>query len=498
MEWQREIPVSTTVGEAYRLLRRIGHGLHGTVFEAQEQRLGRRCVIKVMNHTASSAEALARFHSQAEIASRLVHPNLVQVFDFGTAPAGEPFLVMEYLEGEDLARRQRRFGRFPPPVIAHMVRQIADGLAALHAEGLAHLALKPTNVFVIPGYDGEPDFVKVLDFGTAQIENARTLDHPAMVQDTLPYVSPEQAGGNMDPQHGLDARADQFSLACITWEMLTGRAPFGGKDPTALLYQIVYEDPLPITDLSLQLPPGVMQVLARALDKRREHRFENVLQFAEALEQVTGPLILAPPAAPLPQALVQTSHASEPVFLPGLHHRGAEAPRRPTAAAAPRVTRGHGRRGPPMPHDPGGHPAHAQHPGLEQGPPGVEHDYAHVPPPVQITPRPSRRWLLVGALPVVASLGIFVHWSSTRRRAQRTGEIDLERAASEGAGEPGAQGAPQGDTPGAAPGMGPEIVQLAPANPVPQDPRVLRAKARKARRAALRSKAKARRVKAPR
>jgi serine/threonine-protein kinase len=484
MEWQREIPVSTTVGEAYRLLRRIGHGLHGTVYEAQEQRLGRRCVIKVMNTSASSAEALARFHSQAEIATRLVHPHLVQVHDFGTAPGGEPFLVMEYLEGEDLARRQRRFGRFPPPFIAHIVKQIAMGLAALHAEGLAHLALKPTNVFVIPGNQHDPDFVKVLDFGTAQIENARTLDHPTMVEDTLPYVSPEQAGGSPEP---LDARADQFALACIAWEMLTGRAPFGGKDPTALLYQIVYEDPLPITDLSLQLPPGLMQVLARGMDKRREHRFENILMFAEAFEQVTGPLVVAPPPAPLPQPLVQPSHASEPVFLPGLHHRGAEPPRRPTAPAGPRQTRTHDRRGQPPPVPMQQMPPEYQQP--EVGPP-IDH-YAHVPPPVQVTPRPSRRWLLVGALPVAASIGLFVHWTSSRRKAQREADVDVERTTTTGA-------APTAAAPAAAPGMGPEIVQLPTPAPDPKDARLRGKAARRARRAALRSKAKARRVKAPR
>jgi serine/threonine-protein kinase len=169
-------------------------------------RLNKRVAIKLMSRDlAANREALARFHREAEITSHLGHPHLVTVIDFGTAESGEPYLVMEYLEGEDLDHRLRRVGRMPIEAVVHVVRQVASALNAAHDQGVVHRDLKPGNVFLVQ-IPGEPDFVKVLDFGISKMKAARTqLTSASAVMGTPNYMSPEQATGMIDD---IDHRAD--------------------------------------------------------------------------------------------------------------------------------------------------------------------------------------------------------------------------------------------------------------------------------------------------
>ena len=336
MERLQQLPVGTTVSDAYRLVRRIGEGALGTVYEATPLGRGKRCAVKVLHGAiAESVGDLARFHSQAEMASRLQDPNLVRVLDFGTVDTGQPYLAMEYLDGEDLASRLARVGRIKPPSVTYILKQVALALAPLHKQGLAHLGIKPSNIFLITDDDGR-DLVKVLDFGTAQVEHARSLTHPTKLTDALPYVSPAQV--NDEP---LDDRCDQWALACIAWQMLSGRAPFAGEDATALLYQIAYEDPVLADDV--QVPPGVMEVLRQALEKRPEQRFPDIAEFVRAFEEVAG--TLPPPKrqrAPAPARAVASERGTQPVgqgepALPGLSPRQADPPRRGWLARQTRV-----------------------------------------------------------------------------------------------------------------------------------------------------------------
>jgi serine/threonine protein kinase len=157
---RRELPVSTTVGDAYRVVRRIGEGARGTVYEAHDLRRNQPCALKLMDGViAESAEALATFHSQAEIASRPLHPQLLPVLDFGTAATGEPFVITEFLDGEDLgARRRRRPGdRFEAPLVGHLIHQAAQALSVAHKQGLYHLGLKPTNLFLVRRRDASAE-----------------------------------------------------------------------------------------------------------------------------------------------------------------------------------------------------------------------------------------------------------------------------------------------------------------------------------------------------
>ena len=225
--------VGVVLEGAYRITRLLGEGGMGAVYEGVQLRLNKRVAIKLMaRDLASNREALARFHREAEITSHLGHPHLVTVFDFGQAESGEPYLVMEYLEGEDLDHRLRRVGRLPIETTVHVIRQVASALNAAHDQGVVHRDLKPGNVFLVQ-IPGEPDFVKVLDFGISKMKAARTqLTSASAVMGTPNYMSPEQATGMIDD---IDHRADQWALACIAWEMLLGRCPFVADEAAALL-----------------------------------------------------------------------------------------------------------------------------------------------------------------------------------------------------------------------------------------------------------------------
>ena len=300
--------VGTVLEGAYRITRLIGEGGMGAVYEAMQLRLNKRVAIKLMaRDLAANREALARFHREAEITSHLGHPHLVTVFDFGQAESGEPYLVMEYLEGEDLDHRLRRVGRLAIETIVHVIRQVASALNAAHDQGVVHRDLKPGNVFLVQ-VPGEPDFVKVLDFGISKMKAARTqLTSAAAVMGTPNYMSPEQATGMIDD---IDHRADQWALACIAWEMLSGRCPFVADEPAALLYQIINLDPHPLAPRVPGLPPAVETALRRALRKKPAERFSSMREFARELEAAAfgrpadvtpAPVTvssIAPPASP--------------------------------------------------------------------------------------------------------------------------------------------------------------------------------------------------------
>ncbi len=278
--------VGTVLEGAYRIDRLVAKGGMGSVYEAFHLRLDKRIAVKTMApELASNAEAVMRFHREAMITSAIGHPNIVQVLDHSVTPNGEQFLVMEYLEGEDLDQRLKRTGRLPVAAMVNIVKQVASALGAAHAKGIVHRDLKPANIWLLQVADG-PDFVKVLDFGISKVLSSTTkLTKAAMVMGTPDYMSPEQALGKVDD---IDHRSDQWALACITWECLAGRAPFRGDTVPALLYQIVHEAPQPLASILPDLPGGIELVLRRALSKNREDRFRSVKDFALALEDALG------------------------------------------------------------------------------------------------------------------------------------------------------------------------------------------------------------------
>jgi serine/threonine protein kinase len=289
MSQRAPLPLGTVLGEVYRVGRRIAEGGMGSVYEAEHLRLGRRCAVKVMaSELAANTESVARFHREIEITAKLAHPHIVQVFDVGQLASGEPYLVMEYLEGEDLARRLHREGRLGMPLVLHIARQMAAALTATHARGIVHRDLKPANVFLLAP-EGSPDFVKIVDFGISKMPRAASkLTRASSLVGTPEYMAPEQAKGRVDE---IDHRTDQWAFGAILWEALSGRPPFAGADVATLLHKIVNDPPAPFFSA-----PALEAVLKRSMAKKQADRFPTVTAMVRALEEA-APGAAAPAAA---------------------------------------------------------------------------------------------------------------------------------------------------------------------------------------------------------
>jgi serine/threonine-protein kinase len=279
----------TVLSDSYRVVRRIGRGGMGEVYEALHQRTGAPFAIKVLAEGIGSDEGvLERFQREAEVTSRLRHPNIVKVFDFNRLPDGRPFLAMELLSGKDLAALAADEG-LPLPVarVADIVDQISLALFAAHEAGVVHRDLKPANIFIerLPGSDR--DLVRVLDFGISKLRNAPgALTKTTAIIGTPHYMSPEQATGR---SKNIDGRSDQFSLATIAYEMLAGRRAFAavtddeeGDAAMAIIFRVVHQEPPAWSSLGVALPEALEKVVLRAMAKSPDDRFPDIRAFGAA------------------------------------------------------------------------------------------------------------------------------------------------------------------------------------------------------------------------
>ncbi|MFE8605695.1 serine/threonine protein kinase [Archangium violaceum] len=323
------IRIGTILRETYELISELGKGGMGAVFLAQHLRLpGKQVAVKVL-HIAEGMrpELYARFQREAEVTSRLGHPNIVEVFDYHNMEDGTPYLVMEYLRGVSLSRRIRR-GPLPLQEALFIARQIGSALHMAHQAGVVHRDLKPGNVFLVPtesgGVVGEQ--VKLLDFGISKLVTAQTLQ---VEQDVLigtpQYMAPEQAMGRNSE---VDARSDQFALGCIVYEMLAGRPPFSSDSVAELIFRIVREPAEPLGSLRPDLPAPVVAAVERALEKKPQDRFPDVASF---IAELTG--------SPL-QTLPKPRQQLRPEVRPQVATTSAGSP---AAAEAPRAEEAPGR-----------------------------------------------------------------------------------------------------------------------------------------------------------
>jgi serine/threonine-protein kinase len=306
--------VGTVLQDSYRVIRLVGRGGMGTVYEATQLRLNKRVAIKVLaREQSSNEEALARFRREAEVTSQLGHPHIVQVNDFGSTPSGEPYLVMEFLEGEDLDQRIRRARSLPLPTAANIIKQIASALSSTHARGIVHRDLKPANVFLME-VEGESDFVKIVDFGISKVRAASLrLTGASAVIGTPNYMSPEQAAGQIE---AVDHRTDQWSLACIAYEMLTGRGPFLGETIHSLLYQVINQEPPPLTSLNRAVPPEIEKIVARGMSKQSADRFPTISAFSRAFTAAAAGGTASIASVPAPARVARESAAPRAAAAP--------------------------------------------------------------------------------------------------------------------------------------------------------------------------------------
>ncbi len=271
----------------YRIVQVLDRGGMGTVLDAEHIRLHRRVAIKLIaDHLVGDPDVLARFRDEAEIISQLQHPHVVQVFDYDSTERGQPFLVMELLHGESLAARLDRERLIPMAESVRIAGQIASALGAAHAASIVHRDLKPANVYLV-NVPGEPAFVKLLDFGISKRAGAhQAITRARDVLGTPEYMAPEQAVGR---SRAADHRADQYALAVIVYEMLSGRPPFRAENAMGTLYQVVHDSPIPLADVAPPwLPAAVSAVVQRALSKNPADRYPDVHAFAEALVVAAG------------------------------------------------------------------------------------------------------------------------------------------------------------------------------------------------------------------
>ena len=323
MEDNRDI-VGRVLHDTYRITGKIAEGGMGAIYAAEHARLSnKRYAVKMLHASARSPETFGRFRREAEIASDLGHPNIVDVLDFYHTEDGQPYMVMEYLEGEDLRTRMRRLGRLPPAELLRVAEQAGGALQVAHDRGVVHRDLKPENIFLQTTGGGDPQ-VKVLDFGISKIRHsASLLTQDQAVFGTPAYMSPEQGKGLV---RQIDHTTDVFAMAVICYEGLAGRLPFDGATPLAIIRAVCEEEPPPITDLLPGLPHAVHAVLARGMAKEKAARHPRILDLVgdlrRALTTGEGALVTMPlwweagDAPPVPAALADTERAElSPVGL---------------------------------------------------------------------------------------------------------------------------------------------------------------------------------------
>ena len=275
-----EAAAAPTINERFELLERVGRGSWGEVFRARDREQGGLVAVKKLHAHVDDAIAIERFSREARLLARVSGEHVVRYVVHGVDAKGTPCLVVEWLEGEDLAARQR-VDPLSGPLLLDVARQIALGLDALHAEGIVHRDVKPSNVFLVPR-PGESPRAKLIDLGVARARAEGTLTTDGIAIGTPYYMSPEQARGE---EHVTPA-SDLFSLGVLLFELASGTRPFKGDDLFAVLAKIVLAETPRLRDVAPLVPPEMDALVARAMAKDAPARFASAREMAAALAAI--------------------------------------------------------------------------------------------------------------------------------------------------------------------------------------------------------------------
>lgn len=259
----------------------IGHGGTATVYRARDLKHDRLVAVKVLNPQLVTAVGVERFRREIAITARLQHPHILPLLD-SDSTGGVLYFVMPYVEGPTLHQRLRR-GTLPLEDALRLGQEVANALSYAHRQDIVHLDIKPGNVLLSNGH------AIVADFGIARAVCKSCTDdaiRPGVLIGTPEYMSPEQAAG----YELLDGRSDVYSLACVLYEMLAGRPPFGGDSVETVIYQQLGAEPLPVSDVEPHVPEAVERVLSRSLIKDRQKRLASAADLAAALQQARDEL----------------------------------------------------------------------------------------------------------------------------------------------------------------------------------------------------------------
>ena len=279
--------LGAVLGERYRVTRRLGEGGMGIVYEGEHLLIRRRVAIKMLHtHLSVNAEVMKRFQREAIAATSIRNPHIVEVLDMGIAADGAAYMVLEFLDGTDWAHSIDREGAQPVGHAVRILRQVCAGLQAAHDNGIVHRDLKPENIFLIT--EGEQEhFAKIVDFGISKITGESDLNGPenhsltrtGAAMGTGYYMAPEQMRGERD----LDHRADLWALGVCLYNALTNSFPFQGDTFPVLAVKVLTEAPVPIEQYRSDLPPALVALVGRLLEKDRELRFQSARELRVAL-----------------------------------------------------------------------------------------------------------------------------------------------------------------------------------------------------------------------
>jgi serine/threonine protein kinase len=296
---------NTLVGRTvagYQLTKYVGEGGTATVYRAEHPQRGIAAVKILRSRLAQDPVAVKRFLREAEYGARVSHPNIVRTYDYGQSD-GLHYLALEWAEGEPLAEFVTRSGRLAPPLVATIVEQIGAGLTAAHRAGIIHRDLKPANIM----YNPVGQTAKLLDFGIArdaELNPEERLTRAGFFVGTIQYVAPETLSGEL-----VKEQADVYSLATITYYLLTGALPFSGKSPRELFQQLLTQPPIPLNDAKkgLRFTPAIEATVMNGLERDLSKRCKTVDEFTRAF-----------------CTAVRVQTHKRPGFLTGLFRKGGE------------------------------------------------------------------------------------------------------------------------------------------------------------------------------
>ena len=279
--------VGSIIAERYHVLKKLGEGGMGQVYLAEHVKMGRKSAVKVMNPgMVNDADAISRFNREAANASRINHPNVAGIYDFGETAEGLIYLAMEFIEGESLTSLVEKSGALAPARAANIAQQAAAGLQVAHDMGIVHRDLKPDNIMIAKNRDGS-DCVKVVDFGIAKAAGAENqkVTKTGLVVGTPEYMSPEQLAGDK-----LDGRSDVYSLALVAFNMFTGALPFPSETAQESMIMRLTDEPKSLAEMKPDTiwPPAVQSVMRRALKRRASERYQKAEDFGNALSDAVG------------------------------------------------------------------------------------------------------------------------------------------------------------------------------------------------------------------